>query len=199
MYNTLHRGQNSTVRNVQLVTELYLIFNKLEVSRLDSRLSVFVIFFVHPNFININIERGAKRKLNGFSIYHKNVKWHLTLPSYDTAQTKPSRQWDVHRPVCHFHFCASKHYTLFLIQQDHFNSLDLQHSRLKVIKKHFMQLNCFDLCVQFSGGSRISRRGSVDPLGGRGPLTWVLFGKNVCENERIWSRKGGGVRPARSP
>ena len=40
LYNTLHRGHNSTTstaRHVQLVTEQ--IFNKLEVSRLDSRLS----------------------------------------------------------------------------------------------------------------------------------------------------------------
>ena len=35
--------------------------------------------------------------------------------------------------------------------------------------------------------------GDVDPLGGRGPLTWALFAKNVCENERIWSRRGGHV------
>ena len=34
------------------------------------------------------------------------------------------------------------------------------------------------------------------PLGGhaavrgRGPLTWVLFGENVCENERIGSHMG---------
>ena len=34
------------------------------------------------------------------------------------------------------------------------------------------------------------------PVGGRGPPTWVLFGKNVCENERIWSHRGG-VGPAR--
>ena len=27
--------------------------------------------------------------------------------------------------------------------------------------------------------------GGVDPLEGRGPPTWVLFGENVCENERI--------------
>ena len=33
----------TTAQHVQLVTELYLIFNKLEVGRLDSRLLVFVI------------------------------------------------------------------------------------------------------------------------------------------------------------
>ena len=27
--------------------------------------------------------------------------------------------------------------------------------------------------------------GGVHPLGGHGPLTWVLFGENVCKNERI--------------
>ena len=34
------------------------------------------------------------------------------------------------------------------------------------------------------------------PVGGHGPLTWVLFGKNICENERIGSHRGG-VRRAR--
>ena len=29
------------------------------------------------------------------------------------------------------------------------------------------------------------------------PLTWALFGENVCENERIGSHRGGGVCPAR--
>ena len=29
-------------------------------------------------------------------------------------------------------------------------------------------------------------------LGGCGPPTWALFGENVCENERIGSRKGVG-------
>ena len=42
------------------------------------------------------------------------------------------------------------------------------------------------------GGSRISRLGGG---GGRHrPLTWALFGENVCENERIGSRWGGGRR-----
>ena len=44
--------------------------------------------------------------------------------------------------------------------------------------------------MKCSGGSRIFRRGGVDSLGGRGPPTWVLFGKNVCENERIGSCRG---------
>ena len=35
----------------------------------------------------------------------------------------------------------------------------------------------------YSGGSRISRRGGVDPLGGRGPPMQVLFGENECENQ----------------
>ena len=38
--------------------------------------------------------------------------------------------------------------------------------------------------------SRISRRGGMDPLGGCGPQKQALFGKNVCENERIGSRGG---------
>ena len=33
--------------------------------------------------------------------------------------------------------------------------------------------------------------GGVDPLkGGHGPPTWVLFGKYVCEKEKIWSCRG---------
>ena len=32
--------------------------------------------------------------------------------------------------------------------------------------------------------------GGVDPLGGRGHPTQVIFGKNVCKNERIGSRRG---------
>ena len=32
--------------------------------------------------------------------------------------------------------------------------------------------------------------GGQDPFGGRGPPTWALFGENVCENERIGSRRG---------
>ena len=38
--------------------------------------------------------------------------------------------------------------------------------------------------------------GHADPLGGHGPPMWALFAENVCENERIGSRRGG-VRPAR--
>ena len=60
------------------------------------------------------------------------------------------------------------------------------------------QFKLFSFQRLISGGSRISRRGGVDPLGGHGPPMWVLFGKNVCENERIGSRRGG-VRPARPP
>ena len=40
--------------------------------------------------------------------------------------------------------------------------------------------------------------GGCGPVrGGRGPLTWMLFGKNVCKNERIGSI--GGMRPACPP
>ena len=49
--------------------------------------------------------------------------------------------------------------------------------------------NCVQIS-QFSGGSRISRKGGVHPLGGRGPPMWVLFGENICENERIGSHRG---------
>ena len=46
------------------------------------------------------------------------------------------------------------------------------------------------LCTLCSGGSRISRRGGVHPLGGRGPPTWALFGENVWKNERIGCHRG---------
>ena len=45
--------------------------------------------------------------------------------------------------------------------------------------------------LYISGGSRISRRGGVDPLGGPGPPMQVLFSENVCENERTGSHRGG--------
>ena len=38
--------------------------------------------------------------------------------------------------------------------------------------------------MSVSGGSRISL-GGVDPLGGRGPPTRMLFGENVYENKKI--------------
>ena len=62
-YRRLHREHNSTrsttALHVQLVTELYLyrlhIFNKIEVSRLDSTLSiVHYHFFVHTNLIMVS-------------------------------------------------------------------------------------------------------------------------------------------------
>ena len=31
----------------------------------------------------------------------------------------------------------------------------------------------------------------MHPLGGHGPLVWVLFSENVCDNERIGSHRGG--------
>ena len=39
--------------------------------------------------------------------------------------------------------------------------------------------------------------GAWTRYGGRGPPTWALFTENVCESERIGSRRGG-VRRARS-
>ena len=46
-----------------------------------------------------------------------------------------------------------------------------------------------------SGGSRISRRGGMDPLGERGPPTWVLFRKMYAKVKELgpvggmrWSR-----------
>ena len=48
--------------------------------------------------------------------------------------------------------------------------------------------------ARVSGGSRISCRGCVDPLRGCEPLTWALFGENVCKNERIGSRRGTCAR-----
>ena len=46
-------------------------------------------------------------------------------------------------------------------------------------------------------GSRIFGRRGRGPFffgggGGHEPLTWALFGENVCRNEGIWSCGGGG-------
>ena len=40
-------------------------------------------------------------------------------------------------------------------------------------------------------GFPVGGGGSAEPLGGCQPLTWALFGKNVCENKRIGSCWGG--------
>ena len=47
-----------------------------------------------------------------------------------------------------------------------------------------------------SGGSRISHWGGGQPIGGHRPPMHMLFGKNVCENERIgscWGAHAGGA------
>ena len=48
----------------------------------------------------------------------------------------------------------------------------------------------------FSGGSRISRRGDADSVGGRQGLTQQLCGKLVCKNERIWVLGGESASAA---
>ena len=48
-----------------------------------------------------------------------------------------------------------------------------------------------------SSGSRISRRGVRRPRGGGGGrqlLRWLRFKKFVCQNKRIWTRRGGARR-----
>ena len=48
----------------------------------------------------------------------------------------------------------------------------------------------------------VQRRIQVFPLvgvGGHRPLTWVLFGGNMCKNERIEFHMGGGYMPAAPP
>ena len=55
-------------------------------------------------------------------------------------------------------------------------------------------------CVSYfhadnSGGSRISRRGGVNLMGGFQLLRWLCFKNFVCRNERIWIL--GGVHRAR--
>ena len=47
------------------------------------------------------------------------------------------------------------------------------------------------LLFRTSGGSRIFPWGGAPSLwAGRQPLTWMLFGKSICENERIGSHWG---------
>ena len=46
--------------------------------------------------------------------------------------------------------------------------------------------------IHIRGGSRISHWGGVNPhWRGHQPPTQVLFGENICKNERIWSCWGG--------
>ena len=56
-------------------------------------------------------------------------------------------------------------------------------------------LSCIIYSVEIitpSGGSRISRRGGRGPrTGGRGPPKWLRFKNFACQNERIWTRRGG--------
>ena len=50
-----------------------------------------------------------------------------------------------------------------------------------------------------SGGSRISRRGGRGPRrGSHGPPRWLRFENFACQNERIWTRRGG-ARAGRAP
>ena len=41
--------------------------------------------------------------------------------------------------------------------------------------------------------------GGVDPLGGHRTPMWAVFVENVCENERIGSRRGGCRAPGTAP
>ena len=48
--------------------------------------------------------------------------------------------------------------------------------------------------IIISGGSRISHRGGHGPhTGGRGPPRRLRFKNFACQNERIWTRRGGHV------
>ena len=63
-----------------------------------------------------------------------------------------------------------------------------------------VSINIF-YCTNFSGGSRISRRGGRGPrTGGRGPPRQLHFKNFACQNERIWTCRGGACRacPPRS-
>ena len=52
---------------------------------------------------------------------------------------------------------------------------------------------------EISGGSRISRWGGADPLGGHQSPMCTLFGENICKNERNWSCWGGGAPAGGDP
>ena len=60
----------------------------------------------------------------------------------------------------------------------------------------YQMMDAFFYVVHKQWWIQDSRRGDVDPLGGHGPLMQVLFGKNLCKNERIGSLRGD-VRRAR--
>ena len=50
-----------------------------------------------------------------------------------------------------------------------------------------------------SSGSRISRRGGADLVGGRQLPRQLRFEKFVCQNERIWTQRGGARARRRRP
>ena len=55
------------------------------------------------------------------------------------------------------------------------------------IIEEFTNLLCETRVVPADPGFPVG--GGVHPLGGHEPLTWVLFGENVCKNERIGSHR----------
>ena len=63
-----------------------------------------------------------------------------------------------------------------------------QLTKLKFFDIHKQFANCCSNTI-YSGGSRISHGGGVDPLGRHRPPMWALFGENVCKNERIGSTR----------
>ena len=69
------------------------------------------------------------------------------------------------------------------ISSVHYEAIMNQFSRFDAIE-------CY--CAVADPGFPVGGGGGAEPLGGRQPPTWVLFGKNVCENERIGSCWGGG-------
>ena len=58
----------------------------------------------------------------------------------------------------------------------------------KIFLKNFLLFECKN-----SSRSRISLGGGADLMGGRQLPRWLRFKKFVCQNERIWTRRGGGT------
>ena len=101
----------SPARHVQLVTELYLyrlcIFNKIEVSRLDSRLSSFVIIssYIHTLSWCQRVVRSSRNweHLTAIQISHHLVRIQITFKTIRTPATKEFEEGNlnVKRTILH--------------------------------------------------------------------------------------------------
>ena len=56
--------------------------------------------------------------------------------------------------------------------------------------RHLSRYKIFDIIAVADPGFSMGGGGGHGPIRGHGPPMWVLFGENVCKNERIGSCRG---------